>query len=236
MIYCLQVKVKLIWIAVIALVVSLSYRLKGNTDPRLDGTLVNALAQTAEFQSVRAQSRDYDKNGKQTGDVAFELAGDDWLMKLMEGTVSASSWAKKGSFLYVLNTNDSSWWKLPDRGEVKHVSKIDVRKNAARLLADLRSGKLQAISFGSEPCEGDICFRYQIYDANDTELSRYLWISNHQKVIFQEQYLLGNGQTSMTVYRDYGRTTISQPEEEAIIHEVSDSADPFTLPGVVKLY
>lgn len=198
----------------------------------IDDVLKKALEKTPQVHSFTATSQDFDQNGKKLSEVLEKFNDDDWEMKLINGKDVVSDWIRISDVMYVLDTNDGLYWQMTYDPSIAPISKVDIRKTFSGLKDSINSGKVKIAVFGSEPCLESICNRYNLIDPHDFELSRYLWIDKKTGDIFQEQYLLGNGQTSMTVYSALDRTNILVPSS---IKRTPEGADPMTLPGFVKL-
>ena len=118
---------------------------------------------------------------------------------------------------------------MPESNAISLNSRIDIRSTAKATADKIRKRRLEIKSFGSEPCGGEICRRYQIIDLEDVELSHYLWIGQGTGLVRREQFLLGNGQTSITDYGNYDTAAVELPTK---IKDADPGADPLMLnPG-----
>ncbi len=198
--------------------------------------LIKALEATSEKSSVRAESRDWDQQGNLLATVTYVLDGDNWSMSFWDNRTEnvrecLSCWINVDGWLYILDSRDEKHWRMPENNSVSLTSRIDIRKTAADIVNKIGSRQLSGQLFGSEPCGGEICRRYEIDDPNDTELSHYLWIGQGTGLVRREQFLLGNGQTSITDYGNYDKSAIELP---TAVKDTADGVDPFMLPGAVR--
>lgn len=198
--------------------------------------LIKALEATSEKSSVKAESRDWDQQGNLLATVTYVLDGDNWSMNFWDNRTEnvrecLSCWTAADGWLYILDSRDGKYWKLEKVSGVGSTSRIDVRKTAKTVANKIKNHGFKWQLFGSEPCGGEICRRYEIDDPDDTELLHYLWIGQGTGLVRREQFLLGNGQTSITDYGNYDKSAIELP---TAIKDAKDDADPFMLPGAVR--
>lgn len=198
-----------------------------------DEFLIAALRKTEREVSLRAVSKDFDKDGKLLGESNFILSGEDWEMGVMVGNQCQSCWRRVGDKMFVLDTGDGKYWKMTASDDVKLTSRIDVRQTSRQLEPLIYDGRVTVRQFGSEPCgDIEICRRYELVDIQDSELTRYLWIGQESQLVRREQYVLGNGQTSITDYDGFSKVFVKVPEK---VKDSPVASDPMTLPGVVRL-
>lgn len=198
--------------------------------------LIKALEATSAKFSVKAESRDWDQQGKLLSTVSYILDGDNWSMSLWDNRTEdvrecLSCWINVDGWLYIFDSRDGKYWKMAGNNEVSLNSRIDIRKTSGAAADKIRHRQLEVTYFGSEPCGGEVCRRYQIIDPEDSELSHYLWIGQGTGLVRREQFLLGNGQTSITDYGNYGSLGIELPEK---VKNTTETADPFMLPGAIR--
>ena len=190
--------------------------------------LIKALELTGGKSSVKAESLDWDQRGNLLATVSYVFDRDDWSMSVWDDRTEnvrecLSCWTAVGGWLYIFDSRDGKHWKMPESNEISLNFRIDIRATA-KVTADKINGRgLKIKSFGSEPCGGEICLRYEIDDPDDTELSHYLWIGQGTRLVRREQFLLGNGQTSIT---DYGNYDTAEVELPAKVKDAEPGVDP----------
>lgn len=194
----------------------------------VDGRLAEAMTKSAEAESYMVDSKDFDKNAAEIGSAVFVIDGDNWSMNLENASVS---WIKYDDSFYILDTSDNKYWKTPYRKDIDLKSRLKL-EDAVNLMEDkISRGKIKTAEFGSEPCQGEICSRWQMVDADDAELTYYWWTGNNSGQIKQIQYLLGNGQTAIVKYKDFDTVKVEKPKE---FKPAPVDSDPFSLSGIVK--
>ena len=84
---------------------------------------------------------------------------------------------------------------------------------------------------GSEPCGTHLCWRYQLVDPSSPIVERYWFLDAMNLRLVKEQFVIGNGETSIATYDYEIEIEIEVPKET---REVPAEADVMILPGNVK--
>lgn len=194
----------------------------------VDGRLAEAMTKSAEAKSYIADSKDFDKNAAEIGSAVFVIDGDNWSMNLENASVS---WIKYDDSFYILDTSDNKYWETPYRKDIDLKSRLKLEDEVNLMKDKISREEIKTAKFGSEPCGGEICSRWQMVDVDDTELTYYWWIGNNSGRIKQIQYVLGNGQTAIVKYKDFDTVKVEKPLE---FKSAPVDSDPFSLPGILK--
>lgn len=183
-----------------------------------------------KISSFKVLSREFSETGE--GLISTEVVFKDknWAMRIIDGDKLSSDWRIIGSTAYILDTNDGIFWKTPVTEKIIPPAKTDVRQNLKDLKEKLAKKSVVMTGFGSEPCDGKVCLRYQVQSIKDCQADWfwYLWIDRNNNQVVKEQYLMANGRTAILSYSDYSASDVSIP---ALIKDAPAGSDPMTLPG-----
>lgn len=180
--------------------------------------------------SFKVLSREFSETGEEliSTDVAFN--GNDWAMKIIDGDKLSSDWRVIGLDAYILDIRDGYYWKTPVTEKMISPAKTDVRKNLQDLKEKIIKKDVVIANFGSEPCDGKVCLRYQVQSVKDCQADWfwYLWVDRDNNQVVKEQYLMANGRTAILTYSDYSVSEVLTP---VLIKEAPAGSDPMALPG-----
>lgn len=190
----------------------------------------NLLDASDEILSFRVLSREFSETGKELISTETVFNDKNWAMKIIDGGKLSSDWRVIGLDAYILDTRDGYFWQTVPAEKIIHPAKTDVRKNLQDLKEKLAKKSVSIVSFGSEPCNGKVCLRYQVQSVKDCQADWYwyLWIDRDNNQVVKEQYLMANGRTAILSYSDYSVSVVPIP---VLVKNAPVESDPMTLPG-----
>jgi hypothetical protein len=183
-----------------------------------------------KISSFRVLLREFSEAGEELISTEAVFNDKNWAMKIIDGGKLSSDWRVIGTDAYILDTNDGYFWQTKATETIIPPARADVRKNLQDLKEKVARKNVVMENFGSEPCDGKICLRYQVQSVKDcqTDWFWYLWIDRNNNQVVKEQYLMANGRTAILSYGDYSASDISIP---VLVKEAPAGPDPMTLPG-----
>lgn len=190
----------------------------------------NLLDASDKILSFRVLSREFSETGEELISTEVVFNDKNWTMKIIDGDKLSSDWRIIGLDAYILDTNDGYFWKAPVTEKITPPAKTDVRKNLQNLKEKVVKKDVVLANFGSEPCNGKVCLRYQIQSIKDCQADWfwYLWIDIDNNQVVKEQYLMANGRTAILSYSDYSVSEVLTP---VLVKDAPAGSDPMTLPG-----
>lgn len=183
-----------------------------------------------KISSFRVLSREFSETGKELMLTEVVFNDKNWAMKIIDGGKLSSDWRVIGLDAYILDTNDGYFWKTLSAEKIIHPAKTDIRKNLQDLKEKVTKKSVSIVSFGSEPCDGKVCLRYQIQSVKDCQADWYwyLWIDRNNNQVMKEQYQMANGRTAILSYSDYSASEVLTP---VLVKDAPAGSDPMTLTG-----
>jgi hypothetical protein len=190
----------------------------------------NLLDSADTISSFRTLSREFSETGEELTSTEVVFKDKNWAMKIIDGDKLSSDWRIIGQDAYILDTNDGYFWKMAYTEEIVPPAKTDIRKNLKELKEKISKKSVVMKDFGSEPCDGKVCLRYQVQSITDRQVDWfwYLWIDKSNNQVVKEQYLMANGRTAILSYSDYSASEVLTPVP---VKNAPAGSDPLTLPG-----
>lgn len=185
------------------------------------------------MNAFRATIEDFDSQGKRGADIDYVVEGSDWVMKSVttnDTIFTIFEWRKIGEDLFVLNADTGWFWKISP-SDTKLPTRVDPRDAINEVQHLLKKKTFHVLRIGSEPCGERLCFRYQLIDSSFHIVERYWWIDASEYRLMRDQFVIGNGETSITTYEYEKEIEIEVPKQA---RDAPNDADPMTLPGIVK--
>lgn len=190
----------------------------------------NILDSSDKISSFKVLSREFSETGEELISTEVVFNDKDWAMKIIDGGKLSSDWRVIGLDAYILDTGDGYFWKIPVTEIITPPVRTDVRKNIHDLNEKVADKDVVMINFGSEPCGGKVCLRYQVQPVKDSQPDWfwYLWIDGNNSQVVKEQYLMANGRTAILSYSGYSVSEVVTP---VLVKEAPPGLDPLALPG-----
>lgn len=201
-----------------------------NKSESIDEVFARTIENLNAMNAFRATIEDINSQGERRADIEYTVDGLDWVMRSATTKNTIFEWRKIGEDLFVLNADTGWFWKISP-SDTKLPTRVDPRDAINEVQALLAKKTLRVTRMGSEPCGEHLCWRFQLIDPSLQIVERYWWIDTSEFRLVKDQFVIGNGETSITSYDYAGEIEIEIPK---LTKDAPSDTDIMTLPGIVK--
>lgn len=220
--------ISLIFLLVIPAVIFFWSRI--NKTQSIDEVFARTIENRDSIGAYHVKIEDFDSQGKQRADIEYTVDDFDWVMRSVTTKDTLFEWRKINGILYILNADTGWFWKI-EHSNTPLPTRVDPRDAINEVQALVAKKMLRVTRMGSEPCGELLCWRYQLIDPSLQTVERYWFLDAMDHRLVKDQFVIGNGETSITTYDHEGEIEIEIPK---ITRDVPSGTDVTTLPGIVK--
>lgn len=207
---------------------------KKNRAQSVDDVFARTMENRDAMNAFRATIEDIDSQGKRRSGIEYTVDGLNWVMKwIMESATTNDTvfeWRKIDGSLYVLNADTGWFWRIVD-SNTSLPTRVAPRDAISEIQNLLNKRMLRVTRMGSEPCGEHLCWRYQLIDPSSQIVERYWFLDATDFRLIKDQFVIGNGETSITMYDYDGERKIETPR---LAKDSPVGMELMTLPGMVK--
>lgn len=221
-------RISLIFLLVLAAIIF--FWSKKNKPQSIDEVFARTIENLDAMNAFRATIEDFDSQGERRADIEYTVDGLDWVMRSVTTKDTLFEWRKINGILYILNADTGWFWKI-EHSNTPLPTRVDPRDAINEVQALVAKKMLWVTRMGSEPCGELLCWRYQLIDPSLQTVERYWFLDATDFRLVKDQFVIGNGETSITTYDYEGETDIKSPQ---LAKDVSPGTDLMILSGIVK--